>query len=121
MEIAHTVKRFGGEAPSIAGIGGYVVIDPVIRVHWNDARETALVVVDDGHTVSARAYHAGTAYDLRPVGGDLETVADHWIAAITRRLQAKRLQERVRGGVPRDQVTARVQAWNKDLNERRAM
>ena len=119
MDLTHTVKRFGGESSSIAGVGGYVVADPVVRVRWNDARETALIVSDTGRTIIARAYHAGICYELKPVAGDLETVAAHWIAAITRRLQAKRLQDRVRGGVARHEIPERLQAWNADMSAKR--
>lgn len=81
----------------MAGIGS-VTADPVVRVCWNDARETALIVSDTGRTIIARAYHADICYELKPVAGDLETVAAYWIAAITTRLEAKRLQDRVRAG-----------------------
>lgn len=112
MEITHTIKRYGGiETASMSGLGS-VTADPVIRVRWNDARETSLVVTDNGRTITARAYHGGIAYELKPVAGDLETVAAHWIAAITRRLQAKRLQDRVRGGVARHEIVDRLREWH---------
>lgn len=119
MTLTHTIKRFGGiETASMSGLGA-VAADPVVRVHWNDARETALIVSDTGRTIIARAYHAGICYELKPVAGDLETVAAHWIAAITRRLQAKRLQDRVRGGVARHEIPERLQAWNADMSAKR--
>lgn len=111
----HTITRYGGEMASIGGVGGYVSVDPVVRVQWNDAAATCLIVTLQGGRVQASAYHAGKRYELPHRPGDLEAVADRWITAITARLQAKRLQDRVRGGVPRNQVTARVQAWNREL------
>ena len=119
MEITYTTKRWGGEIASMGGVGGYVSVDPVIRVRWNDARETSLVVTDNGRAIVARAYHGGIAYGLKPVSGDIETVAAHWIAAITRRLQEKRLQDRVRGGVARHEIPERLQAWNVDISAKR--
>ena len=121
MELTHTIKRYGGMVPSIGGVGGYVAVDPVIRVNWNDSASTCLIVTLQGGRVQASAYHGGKRYELPARPGSLEDVADRWIAAITRRLQAKRLQDRVRGGIDRGEIAARVQAWNKDLNERRAM
>lgn len=115
MELTHTIKRYGGEMPSIGGVGGYVAIDPVIRVQWNDAADTCLIVTLQRGRVVAGGYHRGKSFELPYRAGDLESVAQRWITAITARLQETRLQDRVRGGVPREEIAARVQAWNRDL------
>lgn len=120
MELTHTIKRYGGEVPSLGGVGGYVTVDPVVRVSWNDSASTCLIVTLQRGRVEASAYHGGKRYELQHRPGTLEDVAASWISAITERLQAKRLQDRVRGGVPRHEVAARVQAWNRKLQADRA-
>lgn len=120
MELTHTIKRYGGTVPSIGGVGGYVTVDPVIRVEWNDNAGTCLIVTDDRGRISAGGYHNGKSFDLPHRAGDMESVAQRWITAIAARLQETRLQDRVRGGVPQNEVAARVQAWNRKLEAQRA-
>lgn len=94
----HTIKRYGGEMASIGGVGGSIVVDTVIRAEWNDDAATCLIVSMYRGRVVASGYHNGKSFELPYRDGDMESVAARWITAITARLQAKRLQDRLQGG-----------------------
>lgn len=89
----HTITRYGGEMASIGGVGGYVSVDPVVRVQWNDTAATCLIVSMYRGRVVASGYHNGKSFELPYRDGDMESVAARWITAIT-----ARLQDRVQGG-----------------------
>lgn len=110
-QITHTTTRRGGLwQPSMSALGS-VTSDRIVIVRWNDDAETSLRVLEDGQ---AEAWHLGKRYDLKYVAGDIDTVVNYWTVRIQKRLEAKRLEDRVKGGIQLSDAGELIRQWNVD-------
>lgn len=111
ITIINTRHSNANEYSSIGGVGGYSYRDETTVVTWSDG--TQLIV----EGFEAKAIYKGTTYRLDRFSTLHDTVVEHWTAAISKRLKKDEptLVERVRGGIRKEEIAERVQAWNAQL------